>query len=165
MSVNSEWLSFARENEAASLCSEGVVGERLFRFVADPETRHLYEMIIDAVRSDGRRVTIPFRCDGPAVRRFMELDISQGSEGQVLFESRIVREETREPVSLFDTSVDRSDDFLVVCSWCKRVDASGDWVEVEEAVARLKLFDTARLPQMTHGMCADCAARLQRELD
>lgn len=94
----------------------------------------------------------------------MELEISPGPEGQVLFESCIVREETREAVSLFDTSVGRSDEFLVVCSWCKRVNVSEDWLEVESAVTQLGLFQSTRLPQITHGICTDCVEQLKGEI-
>jgi hypothetical protein len=106
LSVNSDWLSFARENEAADLCAEAVVGQPLFRFVTDQKTRHLYRMIIDRVRSARRAIRVSFRFDGPRVRRFMELEISRKAGGQVQFEGRIVREENREAVPLFDTSVD-----------------------------------------------------------
>ena len=165
VSVNSEWLSVAKENQAEDLRARTVVGQPLFRFVTDDETRLFYQMIIDRVRSKQRKIVIPFRCDGPTVRRFMELEISPGPEGQVQFEGRIVREETREPVSVFDSSVSRSDEYLVVCSWCKRVDVSGDWVEVESAVRQLKLFDLIHLPRITHGMCTDCSERIRNQMD
>jgi hypothetical protein len=53
---------------------------------------------------------------------------------------------------------------VVVCGWCKRVDVSGDWLEVELAVTRLGLFNLTRLPQITHGICVDCRKRVRREL-
>ena len=163
--VTPEWESFAQENQASHLDSETVCGQSLFGFVSDAETRHLYQMLIDKVRQGRRTIVIPFRCDGPHVRRFMELTISPWTDGQIQFEGRIVREEDRETVSLLDPSVSRSDEYVVVCSWCKRVDVSGAWVEVEEAVRALTLFDAIDLPQITHGMCVDCATRIGDQID
>jgi len=162
--VSSEWLDFARENDAPDLDSEAVIGQSIFQFVSNEETRHLYGMILDRVRSRGNEVVVPFRCDGPSVRRFMELEVSPGPEGHVRFQGRIVREEKRQPVPLLDSSINRGDDFLKVCSWCKRVQAEGEWLEVELAVERLELFSRQRLPQLTHGICDECGKSLRRSI-
>ena len=162
--VSSEWLDFARENDASDLYSEAVIGQPIFQFVSNEETRHLYEMILDRVRTSGNEVVVPFRCDSPSVRRFMELEVSPGPDGHVRFQGRIVREEKRQPVLLLDSSINRDDDFLKVCSWCKRVQAEGEWLEVELAVERLELFNRQRLPQISHGICEDCGVSLRRQL-
>jgi hypothetical protein len=40
---------------------------------------------------------------------------------------------------------------------CKKVELSENtWVEVEAAVISLKLFERNKLPQISHGLCADC---------
>jgi hypothetical protein len=165
VSVNSDWVSFARENQAETLTSEAVVGQPLLRFVTDKETRHLYQVILEKVRETLRTMVIPFRCDGPEVRRFMELEISPKPEAKVRFEGRILREEHRKSVPLFETSIVCSDELVNVCSWCKRVDVSGDWLEVEVAITRMKLFHTTHLPQITHGICPECNAQIKLELE
>lgn len=38
------------------------------------------------------------------------------------------------------------------------------WAKVEEAVSHLGLFDRHLLPQLTHGICEDCHARIVRTL-
>lgn len=165
VSVTPEWVSFARENEASTLTPETVCGRPLFHFIADKETRHLYELIIDKVRRTHCAVVIPFRCDGPGVRRFMELTIAPWMDTQVQFEGRIVGEEDRDVVELLDPSRSRSDEYVVVCSWCKRVEVCGDWLEVELAVRRMGLFEAIGLPQLTHGICADCEERIRQEIE
>lgn len=164
-SVDSEWLLFARENEASHLTAEAVVGQPLFQFVAGEETRLLYQEIIDRVRRTQRTAVIPFRCDSPSVRRFMTLVISPRTNGHLQFTAQLIREEEREPVPLFDPSISRAEEFIVVCSWCRRVEASGCWLEVELAVRRLELFDKTRQPRISHGICAECAKSLRREAD
>ena len=165
VSVTPEWESFARENQAPQLTAEAVCGEPLFRFVCDEETRHLYHLIIERVRREQCTLVVPFRCDGPSVRRFMELTVSPCPDRCVQFEGRIVREEGRETVSLLDSSVRRNMEFVLVCGWCKRVQASGEWLEVDEAVRKLSLFGASDLPLISHGICADCLERVRHELE
>lgn len=57
-----------------------------------------------------------------------------------------------------------SNELLQMCSWCKRV-ALPDWVEAEEAVSRLKVFETELLPRITHAICPACLENLEKEID
>ncbi len=165
VSVTPEWESFALENDASQLTSESVCGRPLAGFIANRETQHLYEMILEKVRREACTVVVPFRCDGPRIRRFMELTVSPGQNGQVEFEGRIRREEEREVVALFESPGDRDDGYVLVCSWCKRVEVGDEWVEVEEAVTRLDLFGATPLPKITHGMCPDCVGQFHQQFD
>jgi hypothetical protein len=84
----------------------------------------------------------------------MELKISSLSEECVEFKGRVLRQEFREQMKLLDMSVDRSGEFLQICSWCKRVNLpESSWVEAEEAIRALDLFGSYKLPQLTHGVC------------
>ena len=162
--VASAWLDFARENEAAHLSPEAVKGESLFSFIADPETQHLYKAIIDKVRTTQVSVIVPFRCDSPGLRRFMVLHISPLARGAIQFEGKLMREEPREHVPLLDPVRARSEEMIVACSWCKRIEVDEAWLEIEEAVRRLALFDQPSLPQITHGICGDCLESFNQNL-
>lgn len=49
--VSYNWRAFAQENFGANTClPEDVVGSSLWDHIDDPETRHLYEIIIQKVR-------------------------------------------------------------------------------------------------------------------
>jgi hypothetical protein len=37
-----------------------------------------------------------------------------------------------------------------------RVQANGSWIEIEDAIADLHLFETPRVPALSHGMCPTC---------
>jgi hypothetical protein len=39
------------------------------------------------------------------------------------------------------------------------------WCEVEEAVTRLKLFEAASIPSISHGVCPPCLETALKELD
>jgi hypothetical protein len=162
--VSPEWLVFAREC-GARLTEEQVVGRSLLSFISDDATRHIYRVMLERVRATGRPMVVPFRCDGPEVRRFMELAVAPGESGGLRLEGRLLREEIRDPVALFDPEHPRGEGLLTVCSWCKRVRVGQGWLEVEDAVTSLRLFDEPRLPRLTHGICPDCAAAMERELE
>jgi hypothetical protein len=163
--VTADWLAFAKDNEAQHLSAETVQGESLFSFIDDSETRHLYKSIIDKVRRTQASVTVPFRCDSPGLRRFMVLHISPLPHGAIQFEGRLIREEPREHVPLLDADSARNGELIVSCSWCKRIEVDGAWLEVEEAVRRLELFHEPLLPQITHGICGDCLETFRQDLN
>ncbi|PIQ62029.1 MAG: hypothetical protein COV99_07455 [Bacteroidetes bacterium CG12_big_fil_rev_8_21_14_0_65_60_17] len=164
VSISDNWDSFALENKAPDLTAQVVVGQSLFTFVADEATQHIYRIILEQVRRTGRTIVFSYRCDSPSVRRFMELRISRSDEGNVQFDSRIMREEPRDPVLLLDEALERSDDFLSICGWCKKVHVSGEWMEVELALERLDLFGQSPLPRLTHGICPACTERMMQEI-
>jgi hypothetical protein len=164
--VDNRWLAFAEENEGIDSClPELVINRPLWDFIHDQETRHLYEIIIEKVRSRGKPLTIPFRCDSPSKRRYLELTISVLPGGELEFQSTLLKVESREPVELLRESTPRSDEHVRICSFCKKVALSKtEWVEVEEAVRRLGLFERTALPQLTHGACPACHRSIMADL-
>jgi hypothetical protein len=51
--------------------------------------------------------------------------------------------------------------FLALCSYCGRVRLpGGSWEEIPTALTRRLYTDTG--PQLTHGICPDCFAKLDR---
>lgn len=158
VAANAEWFDFARENGAGWLTSDAVLGRPLWDFITDPETRMLYREMVKGVREQSRAQMVPFRCDSPDRRRFMELTISKNPDGALLFLSRVVREESREPIPFLAPGIARGDSVLVMCGWCKKVRVGAEqWVEVEAAVKALDLFDAPRLPRISHGICSVCS--------
>lgn len=159
--VNDAWREFAIENGAAGLAHDTVVGRSLWSYVTDTETLHLYQQMLRRLRTNRQSIHVPFRCDAPALRRYMELEMTVADDDSVCFTAEIVRLEPRAPVALLDDLQTRRDGLLRMCSWCKKVELDDKtWADVEEAVKRLRIFDQARLPYITHGMCDACFARL-----
>jgi len=154
--VDRGYYSFAAENgweEAATS-----LGRSLWDYVAGEEMRKLQRMLVRRVRDEGGDVELPFRCDGPVVRRRMDIRIVARPGGRVvLFSARLRSEEERErPQPLLDPEAPRGEEILTMCGWCDRFEVDGEWVEVEEAARRLKLFDRPELPALSHGICPDC---------
>jgi hypothetical protein len=155
--LSPEWVVFAFHNGGSELTPDVVLGRSLWDFVAGAKTRHLYQILLERVRTSKKSVTVPFRCDSPSLRRSMELMLTPTSSGGIEFRSQLVHQEPRTPVVLRAASKYDAADFLRICSWCKRVAQDHDtWVEIEEALARAQLFIRDDLPELTHTICSQC---------
>lgn len=119
-------------------------------------------MLLRRVRGELRSIDLPFRCDGPAVRRQMDVNIASQASGRFVVFSAWVRVEERrdEFQPLLAAETPRSEEALTMCGWCDRFLLDGEWVEVEQAVARLGLFEQPAMPAISHGVCPDCAEML-----
>jgi hypothetical protein len=119
-------------------------------------------MLLRRVRGDLRSIDLPFRCDGPAVRREMDIHIASQASGRfVLFSARLREEEERDEFQpLLAAETPRSEETLTMCGWCDRFLVDGEWVEVEEAATRLGLFALPKMPTIGHGVCPDCSEML-----
>jgi hypothetical protein len=150
---------FAEENgwnEAATS-----LGRSLWDYVAGEEMKKLQRMLVRRIREEVGSVELPFRCDGPGVRREMDIRIVARPGGRaVLFSARLRSEEEREEQPLLDPEAARSEEALTMCGWCDRFEVDGEWVEVEEAARRLELFNRPELPGLSHGICPDCSEML-----
>ena len=164
MFVNHAWLDFAQENKAPELIAERVLGRELDAFIADWETRHLYEIIYERVRQAGRTFYLPLRCDSPTRRRYLRMEISPLPLAGMEFSVRVERMEERSPILLLDDSVEHSKEFVVICSWCKKIEVgAGRWAEIEDATEKAEIFGAAP-PSLTHTACPDCLATIRRQL-
>ncbi|HEU4737137.1 MAG TPA: hypothetical protein VFS48_08955 [Solirubrobacterales bacterium] len=158
--VDEGYYRFAEENGWQDAGNS--LGRSLWDYVAGRDLVKLQRMLIRRIRDEVGDVELPFRCDGPAVRRDMEIRIVARPGGRVvLFSARLRSEEEREiPQPLLDPEEPRSEMQVAMCSWCDRFEVEGEWVEVEEAARRLQLFDRPELPALSHGICPDCNAML-----
>lgn len=163
ISANAEWDRFAAENGTPVLAFDKIVSRPLWRYISDQTTRHLYETVLFRIRS-GRTVRFPFRCDAPALRRFLEMEATPMERGGVEFRVRTLKTEPRPFMPLLDPSAPRDDSAVRMCAWCKKVAVGQAYFEVEEAVERLRLFDRPALPLITHGICPECDALMNETL-
>jgi hypothetical protein len=157
VSISGIWDEFATANQAAELTRDKVLNRSIYDFITGMSARYVTEQLLHGVRENGRPVSIPFRCDAPTLRRFMQMLITPEQGGEVDISSCIVREEPRDAVRLLDRDTDRSQQFVTICSWCKDIEIGEDnWLPVEDAVRVLAFFDEERQPQITHGICPAC---------
>lgn len=164
VSVDEPWLAFAHRNDVPELTRDSVVGRPLWDFVEGETTQDLYRTVLEAVRSRGTSVRFPFRCDAPDRLRWMEMVIDSLPEGGVAFRSVLHGEASRNSVILLDLRADRSDDVVLLCSLCKKVQCGEEWLETSEALEALRLFEAVRLPRLVHTVCPACHGTVLREI-
>lgn len=154
--VDEGYYRFAEENGWKEATTS--LGRSLWDYVAGHEMVKLQRLLVRRIRDDVGDVELPFRCDGPEVRREMKIRIVARPGGRVvLFSARMRSEEARDlPQWLLGADTPRSDEVLEMCGWCDRFQVDGEWVEVEEAARRLELFNRPELPALSHGICPDC---------
>ncbi len=152
------YFSFAEQNQWAG--AEDSIGESLWDFVADPTLRTVQKSLVRRIRATGQGVELPFRCDGPTIRREMTIAIRPQVDAGVTFSTRTTAEQSRPRQALLDPTVRRDSNLVEMCSWCDRFFVGGRWVEVEEAAAELNLMVTGETPAITHGLCGRCGERL-----
>lgn len=164
--VTGPWDRFARDNEGEDVCSRAqVIGRSLWDFVTGAETRHLYRALMAKVREDRRSRRVSIRCDSPEARRFLRVTLSAEAEGGVHFCSEVLRIESRPPVELLRRRREHSDEIIAICSFCKAIEVAEEWLETEEGVNRLHLFEKEILPRLSHGVCPTCYEAVMRDLD
>jgi hypothetical protein len=157
--VDQGFYRFAAEN--GWIGSDSSLGRSLWDFVAGEEMKKLQRMLVRRVRGEAGLVNLPFRCDSPDVRREMDIQIAPSSAGMLVqFKARLRAEEQREFQPLLDPEAERGGDLIEMCGWCDRFRVDGEWVEVEEAATRLKLFQRREAPEISHGVCPDCTEML-----
>ena len=156
--VNDAWRAFAVQNGAPEL-AHAVLGRPLWDFLAGSDAKNIYRALIARVRG-GRSVSVPYRCDAPDRVREFELVLTPREAGSIECATWVRGERTRSAVRLLDAHAPRTGDFVRMCGWCKRVRVDDDWAEPEDAVRRLGLFTSGPMPQVSHGICAECSARL-----
>lgn len=158
-SVSDSWVEFARENRAPELTRDHVVGQCLWQFVGGRETRLLYEDLFLRVRTRTGSIKLPFRCDSPDRFRFMRLVLESGPRDSIECRGILVREQERPFFSILAKAFPRTDATLPMCSLCKRIYAFGtQWLDTEDAIRQLDLFESPKLPQLEYTVCDECAA-------
>jgi hypothetical protein len=154
--VSEGWIEFAKENGGRLLLPPEIIGTVLWDWITDAQTRHVYRTLLQRVRASSSVMRFQFRCDSPAERRLLQMKIVPEANGAVTFRTEVVSKHSRNAVELLDTTFARSRSLLKICGWCMRVENENSWLEIEDAIPVLRLFEAPRLPNLTHGMCPAC---------
>lgn len=158
--INDQWDVFAVQNNSPQVMRERVINHNLWTYITDPETRHVHKTLVQRVRRRKAILNLPFRCDAPTLRRYMEMDLLPLERGGVEYHCRLIRTESRPPVALQSPEQPARQELIRMCSWCKKVEVAGRWVEIEEAVRSWKLLERDPPPPITHAICKACLVDL-----
>ena len=157
ITINESWDKFALENEASHLERGQVLNRRLWDFIADAETRHIHQVLLERIRNKQVTLAFPFRCDSPSIRRYMQMQIVPEDDCAISYQCKIDRIEHRALVLFEEQKNWRDKKLLRMCSWCKKVDVGDNvWMEIEPAIKKLELLERKLLPEISHTMCDEC---------
>jgi hypothetical protein len=163
--VDQGWIEFALENDAPELLPPGPIGRSVLDSISDSTTKLLYRELFDHAARVARPISFAIRCDSPAMRRQLLLTITATASGfRVDSSLRWARPNPAGELLRHGLPRDPAR-VLRICSWCKKMEADGEWCELDEAARRLGLFERGELPLLTHGMCPACHASINAMLD
>ena len=143
-------------------------GKSILTIISDPTLRNLMDLLFKSVWHKGGPVVLGYRCDTPTLRRKCEMKVRRTTEnGRSCLDVRniVLEVESRPLLELLVDTRPTSDDFVVVCSWCKSARCEDlQWREIEQALPLLGLLDGRPLPALSHGICPDCASGLHLKI-
>lgn len=155
--VGGAWDRMAVENGGNELCGHSVLGRSLYDFISGDVSKMFVRTIIDGVRVLRRPRTVPYRCDSPGLRRFMEMSISCEDGGGLLLEHRQLRTEATGRRFDFTVGVAPVRQMVVRCSHCNSVKFSGVWGEPERVLPEAP----GKVP-VIYGVCPNCMDKVRR---
>jgi hypothetical protein len=153
--VGGDWDEFARANGGIGQ----VVGRPLWHFVTGTDVRAVWSLLLRRVRDVGGPLAFLYRCDGPGVRRLMQMELLADSDGYIAFRSTQIKTASAATyLGRWEQGIRR--DAIVVCGWCARVRLEESWVAPEAAADELGLTG-GRGARLSHGICETCARELK----
>jgi hypothetical protein len=159
--VSTGYSDFAARNDLPE--ANLALGRPLWDFVAGESVRAVQKAFIRRVRRSGMTVILPFRCDGPEVRREQLLTVGPAEGGEmIVFMTQVVAERQRPPQALLDRRRQRAKRTVAMCSWCDRVKERSAWVEVEQAALALGLTGEGIMPRISYDLCEECVLELSQ---
>lgn len=119
--VDDQWLAFAVQNGAGELTRDAVVGQSVHRYMAGWSVCELYATLFGKLRQRRSSATFPFRCDSPDLKRYMQMEISPGTNGHLMLAGRMLHSIARPRIPLLDPKTRHNGEWQIICSLCRRI--------------------------------------------
>lgn len=166
VAFNDHWTSFALANDGHAVANESVLGQSLWRHIADAGTASIYQRLFERVRRGGHGASFTFRCDSASQRRLFRMNLTPTAGSGIVVHITEEHVETRAPIPLFDVHAKRGAAVVRMCAWCHAVAGEGGtWLELERAIQEMGIFHHTDPPFVTHSICPSCQERIEREID
>ena len=165
LTVSDNWDYIAAHNEAPDLTQNRVLGLELNTLLYDDSTRALYDAIFRKVRADQRELAFEYQCDTPSERRRWLMRVSADSSATVCLSNSLLQSTPRTPVELLQSQSSKTDDFVIMCSWCMRLKTGIDALqEIESGIEALELFKRPVNPRVSYSICSGCMKEVLSKL-
>lgn len=158
VAAGGDWDAFAEANDGPSAMS--VVGQPIWHFIADPETKTLWRHVFARCRSSAQPLQVRIRCDAPGVRRVIGMVLG-ARDGSITVDAVEEDATVREPLPLV-VRPHSPDALVTICAWCHALRVENGWRPLEEALRDAPTLLLMAPPRLSHGACPACAAALQR---
>ncbi len=163
-SIGGAWSEFAKKNDGDALLTHSPLGHSIWDFIEGNTTRYLYRIIMKQVRDTGEPIYFPFRGDSPNFLRHMAMKISLGEAASLWFESSISKEIPKGMTRALYGRPHQPIPLIHMCAWCNLVRVCNQWLSLDAAIWVLGLFDTPKVPPITHGMCPECVKQVNQNI-
>lgn len=167
VSVGGDWDRFARANGAEELMHDAVIGHPLRRYVVGDVTRMFIDTMLTKIRISGLPLSIPYRCDSPGTKRYMEMQLAMSEvSGHIVASHRLVREEAMPSLSIRALAPQAmggiaSGSLVKRCSMCNRLSEKNGPPLEPDRFPRAKLREPL---QVIYHVCHDCQSKLKQRL-
>lgn len=154
ISTNSEFNSFAKQNDAAVL-EYSVHGKSIWSFLGAEKLKSLYLQLFEGVRSTQKQVDINFRCDNSQVMKFMNMVIKPQPNNHLEISTKLLREISRKKAlarEVFYLGINKG---IPMCSNCNQVYINSfmGWIEIDKALEANFISDKLNV---TFDICPNC---------
>jgi len=157
--VNQVWDRFALGNDGGdAVLSSKVVGRNVFDFISGDETRMYLGALLQHARYLNRTVVRPYRCDSPALRRYMEMQVSPDADGLVRLDHVLLRAEPYEVPVVYRHESDPDAEALFRCSVCSNLQVADRWFAPEDARILCGMPCDKPIP-VRYAVCPSCTKK------
>jgi hypothetical protein len=148
------WDSFVEEHWVGSL--QPVVPDASFwSIVAGSRPAAMYDLLLETARS-GHSISIDIWAAAREATTKVELSVAPcDALGDAELTLRSLGRRRRQPLAIFDKTVQRTADEVDVCSFCLSVRSFG-WQEVERGLSQLRFPFDGPQPQIVPRVCDQC---------
>lgn len=163
ITIDDSFIKFALDNNASGM-TRNIEFSSIWQYISGDIVRYIYRELFREVRERRREIEFPFRCDSPHEKRFMRMKMIPLLDGKIGFVSHLIRNERYDtPNRLLDMKSDRNSKQITMCSWCKAIEVNirgkNEWVDIEKGLEYYEMFETEKIPEVSHGICPECASQ------
>jgi len=157
--VNQVWDHFALGNDGGdSVLSSKVVGRNVFDFISGDETRMYLGALLQHARFLNKTLVRPYRCDSPALRRYMEMQVSPDEGDLVRLDHVLLRAEPYEVPVVYRYEDNPDVEALFRCSVCSDLQVGDRWFAPEDARILCGLAPEKPLA-VRYAVCPSCSLK------
>jgi hypothetical protein len=134
-----------------------IEGATLWNFLASPDTRYLYLLILNKVRIWRTTFHVSFRHDAPDQRRAMLLEFAPLGNGCVRLQVFLRNARPQNRLPHLEPAAQRDLPRRELCGFCQKVHLPAEgWLPPEDYAARAKAGELAPHPRLVDRICPDC---------